>query len=219
MEMQFKQNANVYTLDGKNVGRIDRVVLDPKTNEITHLVVRKGFLLTEDKVVPVDLIGAATEKGVTLRGEVSELEALPLFEETQYVRVTGDPPPQAPDDAAGNSVNPFYWYPALGGVLPITLSDPPPPPYVVKPGQNIPEGTVAVKEGAEVIAADGKHVGTLEQILTDPHRDQATDLVIAQGLLVKERRRVPIQWVSEVKEGEIHLAVGSRTLEELGFIP
>jgi sporulation protein YlmC with PRC-barrel domain len=217
--MQIRQNSIVYTLDGKSVGRIDRIVLDPQTKDVTHLVVRKGFLLTEDKVVPVDLIGAATQKGVTLQGEVSDFEALPLFEETHYVRATENPPPKSPGDAEGNDAHPLYWYPALDGVPRIAMIDPPPPSYVAETEQNIPEGTVALKEGAEVITADGKHVGTLEQVLTDPHLDQATNLVIVQGLLVKERRRVPITWVSEVKENEIHLAVGSRTVDELGFIP
>ena len=217
--MQFRQHALVYTFDGKNVGRIDRIVLDPQTKDVTHLVVRKGFLLTEDKVVPVDLIGAATEKGVTLRAEVSDLEALPLFEETHYVWATGNPSSKPPGDTGGNVDHPLYQYPALDGVPRIVMLDPPPPPYVAETEQNIPAGTVALKEGAEVITADGKHVGTLEQVLTDPELDQATDLVIAQGLLVKERRRVPVKWVSEVKEDEIHLSVGSRTVDELGFIP
>jgi len=217
--MQFRQHALVYTFDGKNVGRIDRIVLDPQTKDVTHLVVRNGFLLTEDKVVPVDLIGAATEKGVTLRAEVSDLEALPLFEETHYVWATGNPSPKPPGETGGNDGYPLYPHPVLDGVPRIVMTDPPPPPYVAETEQNIPAGTVALKEGAEVITADGKHVGTLEQVLTDPGLDQATDLVIAQGLLVKERRRVPIQWVSEVREGEIHLAVGSRTVDELGFIP
>jgi sporulation protein YlmC with PRC-barrel domain len=215
--MQFRQNASVYTVDGKKVGRIDRVVLDPQTKEVTHLVVRKGLLLTEDKVVPVDLIGAATDKGVTLREDVSNLEALPVFEETHYIQATEAPPSTAPGDAL-----PLYWDPRFGDVPPIAAADPS-TPHVIhvieETEQNIPEGTVALKEGAKVIAADGKQVGTVEQVLTDPRLDRATTLVIAQGLLVKERRRVPINWVSEVKEDEIHLAVGSHTIDELGFIP
>jgi sporulation protein YlmC with PRC-barrel domain len=217
--MQIRQHALVYTFDGKNVGRIDRIVLDPQTKDVTHLVVRNGFLLTEDKLVPVDLIGAATERGVTLQAEVSDLEALPLFEETHYAWAAGNLSSKPPGDTGGNVGHPLYQYPTLDGVPRIVMSDPPPPPYVAGTEQNIPAGTVALKEGAEVITADGKRIGTLEQVLTDPERDQATDLVIAQGLLVKERRRVPVQWVSEVKEDEIHLAVGSRTVDELGFIP
>jgi uncharacterized protein YrrD len=188
--------------------------LDPQTKDVTHLVVRKGFLLTEDKVVPVDLIGAETGKGIALRGDVSDLEALPAFEETHYIQAVEVPPSTTPSD-----VSPlFYWYLRLDNVPPMPIADPPTPP-VVETEQNIPEGTVALKEGAKVIAADGRQIGAVEQVLTDPRLGRATYLVIAQGLLVKERRRIPINWVSEVKEDEIHLTVGSHDVDELGFIP
>jgi len=217
--MQFRQNANVYTLEGKNAGRIDRVVLDPKTKEVTHLVVRKGLLLTEARVVPIELIGATTHKGITLREDVSDLEALPFFEETHYVQATGDPSSESPGQAENNNVPSLYWYPRFDGVLPLAMPDPSPPPYVAETEQNIPEGMVALKEGAKVITADGVAVGTVEQVLTDAYLNRATELVIAQGLLVKERRRIPITWVSRVGEDEIHLAVASHTIDELGFIP
>jgi sporulation protein YlmC with PRC-barrel domain len=211
--MQFKPSSMVYTLDGENVGRVDRIVLDPRTKDITHLLVRSKFLLTEDKVVPVGLIVAATEKGVTLWGDLDDFEALPLFEETHYLRAAGNLPSPATHDALL-----LGWYPPAGGVPPRAAVSPS-TLDVIEFKQNIPEGTVALRERAKVIANDGKQVGTVEQVLMDPHLDQATNLVIAQGLLMKERRRVPIQWVSEVREGEIHLAVGADTLEELGFIP
>ena len=38
--MKFKENAEVLTSTGDMVGRIDRVVIDPKSNEVTHLVVK-----------------------------------------------------------------------------------------------------------------------------------------------------------------------------------
>jgi uncharacterized protein YrrD len=43
------------------------VVLDPQTKKAIHIVVRKGFLFTEDKVVPISFISDATEDRVTLR--------------------------------------------------------------------------------------------------------------------------------------------------------
>jgi sporulation protein YlmC with PRC-barrel domain len=46
--MQFKENAEVFTSTGEKDGRIDRVVIDPNSNELTHLVVKKGFLFTKD---------------------------------------------------------------------------------------------------------------------------------------------------------------------------
>ena len=39
--MQFKKNCDVVTHDKKNiVGHIDRVVIDPATDEVSHLVVK-----------------------------------------------------------------------------------------------------------------------------------------------------------------------------------
>jgi sporulation protein YlmC with PRC-barrel domain len=34
--MQFKENTSVFTAHGEQVGDIDRVVLDPRTKEVTH---------------------------------------------------------------------------------------------------------------------------------------------------------------------------------------
>src|SRR6185295_6628330 len=83
--MQFKQGANVSTYDGKYVGNVDRVVLNPKTKEVTHIVVRKGFLFSEDKIVPLSVIASATDQGVMLRQDAGNLDDLPPFEETHYV--------------------------------------------------------------------------------------------------------------------------------------
>ncbi len=83
--MQFKQGANVSTFDGKSVGTVDRVVLTPKTKEVTHIVVRKGFLFSEDKIIPLSLITSATENQVTLRQDATDLDKLPPFEEVHYI--------------------------------------------------------------------------------------------------------------------------------------
>ena len=40
--MQFKQNSTVKSASGETVGRVSHFVIDPRTNEITHLVVEKG---------------------------------------------------------------------------------------------------------------------------------------------------------------------------------
>ena len=49
--MRFNKGATVQDQAGKRIGRIDRVVLDPKTKKVPHLVVEKAILFTEDRVV------------------------------------------------------------------------------------------------------------------------------------------------------------------------
>ena len=81
--------------------------------------------------------------------------------------------------------------------------------------QNIPEETVALKEGADVISADGDHMGDVERVLADPDSNQATHFLISKGLLLKEKKLIPAAWVSRVTENEVYLAVGSKLVDRL----
>src|SRR5439155_22796917 len=83
----------------------------PLTRDVTHVVVRKGFLFTEDKVVPIDLIATATEDRVMLRSDVGDPDALPQFEEAHYI-----PLAEAEPDIrhAAQNATPLYWYPPVG---------------------------------------------------------------------------------------------------------
>ncbi len=185
--MKFKQNASVSTANGEEVGHIDRVVIAPVTKRVTHVVVRKGLLFADDRVVPIGLVAEATEDHIKLREGAGDLHDLPTFEESHYVRMS---------------------YPDLD------LS-PAGPQYAQHVEQNIPEGTVALREGARVIAEDGKLVGRVEGILTAAETDQATYILVSQGFLQKERKLVPTFWAREIEENEIYLAAPADVVETI----
>jgi uncharacterized protein YrrD len=217
MELRLKGGARVTTTDGQEVGRIDRVVLAPQTNEVTHVVVRQGLLLSEDKVAPVHQIHAAAEDEVVLRLTSDQLGDLRSFEETHYVPLededwAGPPAAGGPIGAAS-----LYWYPPLAG------GPPHPYPYDVagstayieETERNVPENAVALRRGAKVVAADGVQVGGIAEVLTDGATARVTDFVIEQGFLFKERKRVPVGWIRAVAEDVVELAVGSKLLDRL----
>jgi uncharacterized protein YrrD len=209
--MQFVQGAGVYTADDQQVGQVDRVVIDPKTLEVTHIVVQKGFLFTEDKVVPLDLIAEANEDRVKLREHAGLMQDLPDFEEQHFINVGEDQAAQTP--APVFYAPPVYWYPAFGA--PAVGYGYPYGVSAIETEQNIPEDTVALKDGSEVISADGERVGKTERVLVDPQSNRATHFVISKGLLFKENKLIPMSWVRNVQEDQVHLAVGSRLLDEL----
>lgn len=207
--MEFKVGAKVLTADGKQVGTIDRIVIEPDTRDITHLVVQEGFLFTESKVVPMSLVGPATEDQVILREREDELDEFPDFQESHFVSAGRGLPSMA---ARNKRVRTLYWYPPLG--ITTGLAGPPAPRFVVKT-ENIPEGTVALAEGVKVICSDGEHVGDVERIFTDSQEDQATHLLISEGLFLKERKLIPTRWIANVFETEIRLSVDSTLVENL----
>jgi uncharacterized protein YrrD len=208
MEMQFKQNSEVLTAHGQSVGRIERVVIDPLTKEVTDLIVRKGFLLTEDKVISISAIAGTMNDVVLLNDEV-DLNTLRPFEEKQYVPIHEDEVERL--DPQWGLIPSFYWVPPVYSRSASGKGK----SYTIETEQNIPEGTVAVKEGAKVISADDRHVGNVERVITRPRDHHATHLLITRGLLLKERKVVPMNWVSLLGEEDVHLRVGASVIDTL----
>jgi len=222
--MQFKHGTHVYTSDGQDAGTVDRVVLDPQTNEVSNLIVRKGWLFVEDKVVPIALVESATEDRVILRKTEGDLQKLPKYEETYYVPAADNggvmngnvvPP-------AGEYTEPIYSYPPIGATwwggsgvymdyMPVDLQ----PEFMAHIQKNIPEGNIAVREGARVISRDGKHVGDVEEVFTDPTSNRVTHLVISQGVLFKERKLIPTNWIKAESEEEVSLTVETDVVNNL----
>jgi sporulation protein YlmC with PRC-barrel domain len=80
--VKFREGVPVYAPDGRQVGRVDYVVVDPASRRVTHIVIRQGHLLPEDKVIGVEQLSTATDERIVLG---SAPENLPPFEESHYV--------------------------------------------------------------------------------------------------------------------------------------
>lgn len=216
-KVELKEGTSVFTADDKEVGKINRFILDPQMNEVTHVVVQKGWLLPEDKVVPFEMVDSATEDKVVLNEDIRDFDELPPFEETHYVRVDEEGVNnQVRDDAAKYRTTPgYYWYPPHGfvGFPAYGLS------YYTWPRmetqQNIPANTVPLKEGTNVMSSDDEHVGDIERLLVDPDSNQVTHFVISKGLFFKDHKLVPANWISSATEDEVRLTVSSRVLERI----
>lgn len=62
-------------------GTVDRVVTEGDSDRVTHLIVRRGALLTREIAVPAELIAATDEQTIHLTIPLEELDRLPEFEE------------------------------------------------------------------------------------------------------------------------------------------
>jgi len=214
--MEFKEGAVVISSDGKKVGHIRRVVIDPQTEEVTHLVIEKGFLFIEDRVIPIDEVASVTPDRVVLRIPVEHLVDMPVFETEQYL------PAELEVEQPGRSSGPnfngltLYWYPTVG-VTPADLSKKKtyPGESVALMHRTISEDLVALEEGALVFSSEDEPVGRVERVIANPDNDQVTHFVIERGTLLKARKLIPIQWVESLGEEQVHLRVATKLLKEL----
>jgi hypothetical protein len=76
-ELVIRRGARVEAADG-NIGRVDEFLIDPKTDAITHLVMREGHLWGQkDVTVPVGQIDHYEDNTVFLKLNKLEVEKLP----------------------------------------------------------------------------------------------------------------------------------------------
>ena len=218
--MRLTKGADVYSSDGAKLGKLDRVILDPETKEVTHIVIEKGLLFKTNKVVSIDNVNSENKDRITLLGPQRDLDDYQDFEETHYVSADETDYPAADVPTAG--VTTSYWYPPTGLAWWRVASpavdmpyNPVMPAYVTRTKQNIPEGTVALEEGTKVMSKDGKHVGNIEQVIVDSEDNRVTHFVVDEGVLFKERKLIPVLWISEIDEDAVYLSTTAKVLERL----
>ena len=65
-------------------GKVIRVIVDPATDTVTHLVIEPRLRLSAARLVPLDLVDV-TADGIRLRCTVEEFGALEAAEETELM--------------------------------------------------------------------------------------------------------------------------------------
>ena len=69
-----QEGSTVKSRDGEKLGEVHRLVFDPQTGRPTMLVIRKGFLFTEDVEIPAGLISSVDDDVVYLDVRHDEVE-------------------------------------------------------------------------------------------------------------------------------------------------
>ena len=210
--MRFEKGVEVYTAAGEKIGTISRIVIDAKTKEVTDLVVERGGLLDKDeneKVIPANLVDLEKGGRIMLRETNQTVEDFPTYETTHYV-------PVDQKGAPFDNIETSYWYPPVSFQTPTAGMVPAvPAERITKTEVSIPEGRIAISEGAQVVSAEDKHIGNVEKVITSPDGNSVTHFVIGKGFLLKEHKLAPAFWATGMEDDKIRLSVESDIFDRL----
>lgn len=222
--MRCDLGAKVVLPDGKDVGKVDQLVLDPRTDTIGELVIHKGLLVQHDTIIPTTSVRDAAQGDdhtphLTL--SLGEISRLPQFGETAYVA-----PPLGMGGDAGTypgdvlNTNGLLW-PAsacspgttreFGDVSAPDLradhriSDPSVGTVMDDLEQSRPDN-VCITAGTDVCVGSDK-VGTLNEVEVDERSGTVATLVVKHGLLGGEKVRIPAQYIEDVSRDAIRLTM------------
>jgi sporulation protein YlmC with PRC-barrel domain len=198
--MEFNQAASIYASDGKKAGSLYRVVVDPKTMEVTHIVIQKGLLVKEDKVIPVQEVTAASQDEVILRCTIDALKEMPALEIEKYETLSESPGvvPNYQTLEGGFHADPVHEY-----------------ELITETKRTIPDDLIALKVGAEVVSTDDQPVGKVASVLTEPFTGKITCLIVAQGVFNQTWKAIPIRWVNKLDEDKVRLSAELHQVDEL----
>jgi sporulation protein YlmC with PRC-barrel domain len=182
-------------------GHSTYVILNPLTENITHVVVKQKTSPHVERLVPIEQVEGCSAAQIRLRCTKEELADMQAFIETEFIR----------DEIP-------YYYSEASLVWPMVYPDMEPAMFVAEHRQ-IPLGELAVRRGTEVQARDGR-VGRVDEFMVDPKTGYITHLVMREGHLWGEKDvTIPVSQIDRIEENTVHLNVHKKDIEALPAIP
>jgi uncharacterized membrane protein len=189
-------DAQVECTDGP-AGVSAGVIVDPKSVQVTHFVVREQGTDTQRlvSVEKVDQVSAAVVRLACTRDELAEMQPFLVTEYRQFEI-------------------PRYYGPEASA----RMYRAPTVETVTETREAVPWGEIALRPGTAVHASDGS-VGQLSRLVTG-ESGQITYLGLEKGHLWGTREvLVPVSMVDHVVEGTIQLTIDKATLDAMLAIP
>ena len=189
-ETEFAMGAKASCVDGPG-GKVSRVIIDPATETVTHLVIEPGHRLRASRLVPLDLVDT-TADGIRLRCTVEEFGRLEAAEEMELVD----------DFTGGLGLGGPYAPMAFSSAVQAVVQD------------VVPVGEAGIDRGEPVHALDGA-IGRVEGLQVDPGDHRVTHVLLQEGhLWGRKAVAIPVSAVTKVENG-IWLNLTKKQVEDL----
>jgi len=214
--MDLKLGMRVQSHDGQHLGSVDRIILEPDTNEVFGIIAHKGHFFSEDRIIEVGFIECAANDTVQLRLTEVEADQLPRFVEHEFIVPTPEQLRTLPYpigggvSGAGATVLPLLWrstyegydfQPSSKSLLESAPVDAP----QIEVRSNLLDDALMVDKGTDVIARDGARIGKIDDVIVV---DGALDgLLVRTGVFHHADISIPVEMIESVTPEHVRLRV------------
>ena len=170
---------------------MSRIIVDPATDTVTHLVIEPRHRRELARLVPVNLVDA-TAGDIRLQCTLAEFDKLDAAEELAPV-----------ENVLGGL--------GIGGMMPPAGM---PAPVMTVVYDTVPVGETDVGPGEHVHALDGE-IGRVRGFLVDPGDHRVTHVLLQEGhLRGRKEVAIPVSAVTRIENG-IRLNLTKKQVEDL----
>lgn len=211
----LRHGAPVFTSDRRQVGELHAIVVDPRDNEVTDIVVNTGPHFPEpgfgapDLVeVAIDQMEGAEESGVYLRLDREAFRALPEYADVDHL-----PSPEAGVEPEPGGPARALWNAGLAVARSLASIG----------GIAVPQETFRKARFERHILNDApvwrvnphQHIGDIERVLVEDGSDEIRALVIRRGVVFQHEVVLPIDYVTEILDGVVRADISDEQLDAL----
>ncbi len=218
--MDLGLGKRVMSRDGQHVGNVDGFVVNYSTRDIESFVVRSGVFLEHDRFVSLELIDQIDPEGtVTLTISAPDVKKLPEFAERNFVHATPGDLRTMPKmwSSMGTGALPVYFgtgsdalgYRSGGMSREVAQRDAP----GAESESNLPSQDIVIDRGTDVIASDGKKIGTVDDMISGPD-GRITGYIVRAGFLFHHDVAIPAELIETIGENHVRLRVTSEQLRQ-----
>lgn len=194
--MKIPLNVDVHCTDGL-CGRSTHIILNPVTEQVSHLVIKEKQSPGIERLVSVKLVANTADEVVLLSCTKEDFAKLERFNQPDFIYTDV---PQHATDPSLTLLWPF--------VVPVKR-------IVDDKIRRIPPGELAVRRGARVRATDG-WVGRVDEFIVGPVSGNITHLVLREGHPWKEKDvTIPVDQIDHIKEKTVYLKIDKNTIASM----
>jgi uncharacterized protein YrrD len=217
--VEIKLGKHVMSSNDKHIGDVDSLVVDYNTKDVMSVIVNSGVFFGVDRIIPVEAFDHIDDDG-TVHLNLTDEEANQHEEFVKQEYVAADPadyPYTEEGWVSGTGQPSVFW---AYGTAPMGYSSRAPffaeapldaPETEVK--TNLPERSVLVSKGTDVVGRDGKKIGTVDEVDYD-QEGEVDGFVVKAGFLFHHDVRIPSDWIDEVTGDMVTLSVTADQAEQ-----
>lgn len=198
--MEIPLNVEVHCADG-HIGRSTHIILNPVSEQVSHLVVNPKQSSAVERLVSVKLVANTAAEVILLNCTKEEFAKLEPFNQPDFIYT------DLPQHATDPNLTLLWPY-----VVPVKR-------IIDEKVRRIPPGELAVRRGARVRASDGR-VGRVDEFIVGPVSGNITHLVLREGHPWKEKEvTIPVSQIDRIEEKVVYLKIDKKTIASMPSVP
>jgi uncharacterized protein YrrD len=219
-DIEIAIGADVRSRDGRSIGKVEHLIIDGRSNELSGFVADKG-IFDSGRVVDLIHVASASREHVDLKLTDDEAKTLPGFVQHEFFRFGGDTQVNVGAGTmmdVGSSGSTWVHYgPGVGGGMPSTGASSLYGPSVVGDVSAqvvgpLTESDIVLDHGTDVVDVNGEKIGKVDDVHFD-EKGKVSGFVVREGLLFHHDVSVPLEWIAGITHEHVRLNVAKDEVE------